>query len=82
MSWRRSEALKARNDAGAGIILHLRLPIVISRLQRFKIHVTRTWGVAPGFYISRPWRWEAESSIRSLPLAALQLTLPRFIQTI
>ena len=30
----------------------------ISRLQRFlDLTLTLTWGVAPGYYISRRWRW-------------------------
>jgi hypothetical protein len=33
----------------------------ISRLQRFlDLTLTLTWGVAPGYYISRRWRWFAD----------------------
>jgi predicted metal-dependent phosphotriesterase family hydrolase len=33
-----------------------RSAVSISRLQRFQDSLTLTWGVAPGYYISRLWR--------------------------
>ncbi len=36
---------------------HFDARVTISRLQRLKLIRVLTLGVAPGYHISRPWRW-------------------------
>ena len=55
----RIQALKARNNVSATCASSF--DESISRLQRFlDLTLTLTWGVAPGYYISRRWRWFAD----------------------
>jgi hypothetical protein len=49
-------ALKARNDVERSTITVVFFGDRVSRLQRFHDLFIATWGVAPGYYISRLWR--------------------------
>ncbi len=40
---------------------HFGARVPISRFQRLKTHRCSHPGVALGYYISRPWRWEFKS---------------------